>query len=50
MNKIDMRIASNKQEAELMIEELELQNQSLDLAIEQVQENLLEIEELKKWL
>ena len=44
------RIATNREEAEGMIEELELQNQSEDLAQEQIDANLLEIEELKKWL
>ena len=45
-----MRIATSREEAELMIDELERQNNSPDLSQEQIDENNQEIEELKKWL
>jgi len=45
-----VRIATSREEAELMIDELERQNNSPDLSQEQIDENNQEIEELKKWL
>lgn len=45
-----MRYTEDREEAEEMIMELEMQNSMPDLAEEQIEENNLEINKLQEWL